>query len=116
MKLVTNIKIDYPTGVDTVGNDFVTLELGTKAFTKDMGLHVNPEYSVPNGDFKADIDSFVRPKTDLQALYDVISTGLPDPNVDFPAYIETMFMEAAKIEFMNTFSGITALTQIDLIP
>jgi len=115
MKLVTNIAIDYPTGITSMGNAIVTGELGTKGFMEDMSIHVNFTYSVEAGDFRDGSGVFTLPKEDVQAMYDAVSSGLPDPNVDYVSYIETTFYKAFVNEMVATFSGLTSASQVDIV-
>lgn len=114
MKLVTNIAIDYPTGITSMGNAIVTGVLGTKAFMEDMSIYVNYTYSVEAGDFRDGTGSFKLPQADIQAMYDAVSDGLPDPNIDYTNYIETTFYKAFVNEMVTTFTGLTSASQITI--
>ena len=115
MNLVTNIAIDYSTGVGKNGNGIVTGVLGTKAFMSDMSLTVNYTYTSADGDLVDGNGSFTLPASDVQAMYNAVSAGLPDPNVDFNGYIETAFYKAFINQMVSTFEGLTSASQVDLI-
>jgi len=115
MNIITNIEIPYSAGVGKTETGFVSGFLGTKAFMENGDVKANWTYTVPNGDIRDATGSITILEADVQAMYDAVSTGLPDPNVSFNDYISTVFYKAFINEMVSSFDGLTSASQVDLV-
>lgn len=113
MNLETNDAINYSAGIGKTGNGIVKGYLFAKVFMPDGSLKVAYTYDVDGTVIKS--DSMSIPSENVQAMYDSVSSGLPDPDVDFNLYIETAFYKAFINEMVTTFDGLDNASQVSLI-
>lgn len=112
MKLQTTIAIDVHDGQLTK-NTKVTCEIQYVVSLPNGDKRVKYKYLDDNGDsISVKNDIFEAKAADIQPLFDAVSSTLTDINADYNAHEWDFYKEAAKMEMLSSFSGLTDTTQI----
>ena len=87
--------------------------LNAKTVLQDGSIQIAYEYKVPDNDIKLSTGVFTVLANDVQAMYDAVSSGLPDPDTDFNLYFETAFYKAFVNQMVLTFDA--TVGDIDIV-